>query len=893
MKNAYQLFLHDLKNIKRTPSFIILLIGLSILPSFYAWFNLKSSWDPYSNTKYLQVAVINHDTGAEVKGKKVNVGNQLVKSLHNNDKFDWKFKDNLKDANHKLRMGEYYAIIHIPKNFSKDMTSIFHKEPKRAHIDYKVNQKINAIAPKMTNAGATAITESLNEKFVDAATKALLQESNRAGIKIEDQIPLYHKIENAVFDAERALPDIERFRKAVIKIDEHQGDITKYADEFYSLNQYRDKLNGGADKIIEANQHASDINALGQMIVKLNNNLPRIENALQRANTIEQKFPEINNSVQQGIEATTKAQQVLNQSQNAMPKVHNKINTAQEVNKKGQQKLSTVDIKPAYTALQEGLNAINSLIADQATTTIDMLNQLNELAQQKPGASETLTKNLKVYQDNINQAIRFNNEMIRIMNDVNDLGFDTTAISKELNNVNQSLDALNKTISNAISQSKSNQSVNINQGAIKSAQNSLKALNTFSNTTMPDIFEKGLSNLSGDLDSIAQKLNTAQAFANKVDGILIEASRVTNEANTTLNQINQQLPSLEQRFKQINHTAQTNYPLFKSKIGQASNFVQSDLPSVLNDLERLSNFAEKDLPGVLNKYDSTSKLLKNNLPGAQNGIHDLAQFARDELPAIEKDIKKSAKKLRSFDHKDTLNKLVKLLKNDMKNQSDYFAKPIQLDETQVFPIPNYGSASAPFYTALALWVGALLCGNLLTTELKDPAIKDKFSLREIYLGRMILFLLISIAQAIIVVLGNLFILDAYAKHPVLNVIFAILVGLAFTVIVYTLVSLLGNIGKAVAIIIMVLQIAGGGGTFPIQVTPMFFQRIHPFLPFTYAVDLLREAVGGITPELTWSKLGFLYLITAIIFAFGLAMKPRFEPIKKGFYARSQASNLVE
>lgn len=893
MKNAFQLFLHDLKNIKRTPSFIILLIGLSILPSFYAWFNLKSSWDPYSNTKHLQVAIINEDKGSKMKGKTVNVGNQLVKSLRHNNKFNWQFTDDLKEADHKLRMGEYYAIIHIPNNFSQDMTSIFHKKPKRAHIDYKVNQKINAIAPKMTTAGATAITESLSEKFIDTATKALLQESNRAGIKIENQIPLYHKIENAVFDAERALPDIERFREAVIKIDNHQGDISKYADEFYALNQYRDKLNGGADKIIAANQHASDINALGQMIVKLNNNLPRIENALQKANTIEQKFPEINDAVAKGIDATTKAQTVLNTSQNNMPKVHDKIEKAQDLNEKGQEKLSTVDIQPAHTALQDGLSALSQLSSEEANATLDTINHLNTLKNQNPSASETLTKNLNIYQDNINQTIRFNNEVIRIMNEVSDLGFDTSAISKQFNTTNQSLDALNKTLALAASQSNANKMVTLDQDAITSAQNAMKELSTFSNTTMQDTLKAGLSTLDGDLDTIAEKLDTASQFATKVDGILSEAMRVTNEANTTLNEINQQLPSLESRFSQVNQTAQANYPQFKTKIGQASTFVQSDLPSVLNDLDRLSNFAANDLPGVLTKYDNTSKLLQSNLPGAQNGIHELAQFARNDLPGIEQDIKKAANKLRKFDQKNTLNKLVRLLKNDMKDESDYFAKPITLDEEQVFPIPNYGSASAPFYTALALWVGALLCGNLLTTELKDQSIKNQFSLRELYLGRMILFLCISVAQAIIVVLGNLFILDAYAKHPVYNVLFAILVGLAFTVIVYTLVSLLGNIGKALAIIIMVLQIAGGGGTFPVQVTPLFFQRIHPFLPFTYAVDLLREAVGGITPELAWTKLGILYLITGLIFTFGLIMKPKFEPIKKGFYARSQASNLVE
>ncbi|WP_414055668.1 YhgE/Pip family protein [Macrococcus equi] len=893
MKNAFQLFLHDLKNIKRTPSFIILLVGLSILPSFYAWFNLKSSWDPYSNTKHLQVAVINEDSGAKLKGKSINVGNELVKTLRHNDKFNWQFTEDVDEADHKLRMGEYYAIIHIPKTFSRDMTSIFHKKPERAHIDYKVNQKINAIAPKMTTAGATAITESLSEKFIETATKALLQESNRAGMKIENQLPLYHKIENAVFEAENALPDIEKFRKAMIKLDNHQGDISKYADEFYGLNQYRDKLNGGANKLIAANQHAADINALGQTIVKLNNNMPRIENALAKANAIEQKFPQINNAVANGLTATEKALAVLNTSQNAMPKVHDKINTAQNINDKGKEKLSTVDINPAYNALQDGLGAMSNLTTEQANTTSDMLSQLSELANQSPGPSETLTKNLKIYQDNINQSMRYHNELIKVMDEVNDLGFDTSAISTELKNTNTALTSLNQSLDQAIAKSNAKQPININKDALNGAQSAMQNLSDFASSDMQNIFENGLSTLNGDLDTIAQKLNTASTFSDKVDSILSEATRVTTEANQTLTQVNQQLPSLEQRFSKINNTAQTYYPQFRTKVGQASNFVQTQLPSVLSDLNRLSNFAQNDLPGVMNKYDKTSNLLQKNLPGAQNGIHELAQFSRNELPGIEKDITKAANKLRKLDDKDTLNKLIKLLRNDMQDESDYFAKPIVLDETQIFPIPNYGSASAPFYTALALWVGALLCGNLLTTELKDKSIKDKFSLRELYLGRMILFLLISIAQAIIVVLGNLFILDAYAKHPVLNVIFAILVGLAFTVIVYTLVSLLGNIGKALAIIIMVLQIAGGGGTFPIQVTPLFFQRIHPFLPFTYAVDLLREAVGGITPELVWSKFLILYLITAIIFAFGLIMKPRFEPIKKGFYARSQASNLVE
>lgn len=954
MKNAFQIFLHDLKNIKRTPSFIILLLGLSILPSFYAWFNLKSSWDPYSNTEYLKVAVINHDTGAEVQGKKVNVGNQLVTNLKENKKFGWVFTEDLKEANKQLEYGNYYAIIHIPKHFSDDVTSILRKKPKRAHIDYKVNQKINAIAPKMTNAGATAITQSLNEKFVDSATKALLDESNRVGIKIEDKLPLYHKIENSVYEAEKAIPEMQKFKKTVNKIDSHQGDITKYADEFYQLSEFEGKINDGAGKLIKANEHAADINAAGQMIININNNMPQIENALQKANTIEQKFPQINDAVAKGIQATSTAQSAITGAQGAMPGVHEKISNAQNVTQgvqgaageaerllenstesktknstetslpsgeepsseqassenatieqpsseknvkeeaKQTEALKKPDLLPAKQALNDGLLAISELTKEEAAATQDTINQLDELSKQSPGSSEVLAKNIEVYKHNLEQSIAYYNEVIKLMNQAEKLGLgDTSKINAQLNQSIDALTKLNASLDTTLNGARGNGKVSFDNSAIQNALKALSSLEAFASADMKQILTDGLASIDSNLDTIAGKLSNASQFANDVDRILADAVQITSNAHETLLTINAELPALEQKFSRINQTAQANFPTFKSKVGEASNFVESELPSVLGDLNRLSNFAAKDLPSVMAKYNEASKLLQNNLPGAQDKIHELAVFSNEELPGIEKEIKQAADKFRELDKNDTFNKLIKLLRNDLEDQSDYFAEPIQLDETQVFPIPNYGSASAPFYTALALWVGALLSGNLLTTELKDKSLIGKFSLRELYLGRMILFLLLSVAQSTIVVLGNLFILDAYAKHPVYNVLFAILVGLAFTIMVYTLVSLLGNIGKAIAIVIMVLQIAGGGGTFPIQVTPKFFQTIHPFLPFTYAVDLLREAVGGIVPEIAFTKLGMLYLIAGLTFAFGLALKPRFEPIKKGFYARSKASNLVE
>ncbi|ULG72872.1 YhgE/Pip domain-containing protein [Macrococcus brunensis] len=946
MKKIFSLFIKDVQHALKTPMVLIVILGLCILPSFYAWFNLKSSWDPYSNTKGIKVAVVNFDEGATVQGKHVNVGKSLVKELKTNDQFGWVFVDSLKDAKQGVRLGKYYAMIHIPEHFSEDMTSIFDKKPKRAHIDYQVNQKINAIAPKMTTAGATAITKTLNDKFVEAATQAFLKESNSLGIDLEKKLPLYHKIENAVFQAEAAIPKMEKFSAAVQKIDAHQGDINQYAEEFYALESYKDEINSGAAKLIKANQHAGEINEAGQMIVGLNSKMSNIEAALNKAQQFEERFPEINAAVAKGIDATNKASEVLSTAQNRMPQVHARLNQAQDATSKADTKVESAeekvsseevdteekvttegsstqenqttsseqkieipdsteavttesvttelpsteakktatmqtvaktkdepltqsDLEPAKQALSEALRAMAGLVKDNAAAQKDTLSALKDHQPSKD--------NMKVIAQNIGQTIQLQKEVADVLQQSS---IDTSQIEEALNNSNNALAVVQKQLENG----------QIDASSISRAE---EALSVIQNMDMQSILLQGLETIDSGLDTAAMKLRDAEQFANKVDGILTEAQQVTSAANERLVTINNELPALEERFKEVNANVQSNFPAFKARVAEASQFVQNELPGVLNDLSRISHFAQNDLPGVMSKYDETADLLRNNLPGAEKGIHDLAEFSRNDLPGIEKDIKKAADKFRELDKKDVMNKLIKLLRNDLQGEADYFSDPIQLDEKQMFPIPNYGSASAPFYTALALWVGALLSSNLLTTELKDQSLKGIYSLRELFAGRLLLFLSIGIIQSVIVVIGNFFILDAYAKHPVMNLLFAVLVSIVFTSIVYTMVSLLGNVGKALAIILMVLQISGGGGTFPVQVTPHFFQMIHPFLPFTYAVDLLREAVGGIVPELVTLNISRLLIFFIGILAIGYGLKPKFEPIKKRMIKTSEESTIVE
>ncbi|HBJ01423.1 MAG TPA: YhgE/Pip domain-containing protein, partial [Lysinibacillus sp.] len=200
---------------------------------------------------------------------------------------------------------------------------------------------------------------------------------------------------------------------------------------------------------------------------------------------------------------------------------------------------------------------------------------------------------------------------------------------------------------------------------------------------------------------------------------------------------------------------------------------------------------------------------------------------------------------------------------------DFFEEPIKLKEHRIFPIANYGTAMTPFYTVLSIWVGCLLLISLLSVNLHE---NSPYSIREIYFGRLLTFATFSIIQTLIITIGDTFLVDGSIQAPAYFILFGLLISIVFVTVVYTLVSVFGNVGKALAIVMLVLQIAGSGGTYPVELLPKFFQIINPFLPFTYAIEMMREAVGGIIWSTVWVDLLFLTGFWFFFILFGFFLK---------------------
>lgn len=991
MKNAFKLFKMDLKKVAKTPAVWIILAGLAILPSFYAWFNLWAMWDPYGNTGHIKVAVVNEDKGDTIRGKKVNVGNTMVNTLKKNKSFDWQFVSREK-ADHEIKMGKYFAGIYIPSKFTHEITGTLRKQPQKADVEFKVNQKINAVASKLTDTGSSVVVEKANEQFNKTVTRALLEEANKAGLTIEENVPTINKIKNAVYSADKALPKINDFANKIVYLNNHQADLDKYANDFRKLGNYKGDILDAQKKLNEVNGAIPQLNEKAKLILALNNYMPKIEKALNfAADDVPAQFPKINQGLNIASQGIDQANGQLNDAKGFVTEVRSRvgdyqdaIRRAQDLNRRNQQQIpqnsaannETSNNAPAAgngvapPSAPSGDTAPNNNVtqntapnsnnapvsttpqstsgkkdgqsfADITTTQVSTANENTQNITDKDVKSmeAALTGSLLSLSNNLDTQAKAAQKDSQALRNISYgiLASDKPSDFREsLDNVKSGLEyttQYNQQFIDTLKEIEKNENVDLSKeiDKVKVANNrineSLRLVNQLSNalkngssgtaeaTKLLDQLSKLDSSLSSFRDYVKKDLNSSlvsisqrimdelnkgqtalsnvQSKLNTIDQVINSGQAILKNGKTRIDRLQTVLPSIEQQYISAVKNAQANFPKVKSDVAKAANFVRNDLPQLEQRLTNATASVNKNLPTLLNGYDQAVGLLNKNQPQAKKALSDLADFAQNKLPDVEKDLKKANKIFKKLDKDDAVDKLIDTLKNDLKKQAGIIANPINKKTVDVFPVKDYGSGMTPFYTALSVWVGALLMVSLLTVDNKHKSLESVLTTRQVFLGKAGFFIMLGMLQALIVSVGDLLILKAGVESPVLFVLITIFCSIIFNSIVYTCVSLLGNPGKAIAIVLLVLQIAGGGGTFPIQTTPQFFQNISPYLPFTYAIDSLRETVGGIVPEILITKLIILTLFGIGFFVVGLILKPVTDPLMKRVSEKVDQSNVTE
>ncbi len=311
--------------------------------------------------------------------------------------------------------------------------------------------------------------------------------------------------------------------------------------------------------------------------------------------------------------------------------------------------------------------------------------------------------------------------------------------------------------------------------------------------------------------------------------------------------------------------------------------VESDLKNN-NTTSRLS-----ELKTSIDQMDNAVDTLYNNqgeISQAINAASAKLDLANSQWPTFKNAIQTAAAKLNSVNEGD-LDKVISLSDVDQNGVSNYFESPLDLEKEHMYPVKTYGSALAPFYIAISLWIGGIITVAMLTMRVKS---RKKYHSASVYLGRMGIFLIISIFQALVVVVGVLW-LHVQISSPLLFALVTVYISMCSMLIIYSMTSAIGNAGKALAIIILVLQITGTAGIFPLELLPSFFQAIHPYLPLTYAVGALREVVAGVLWSNFWYNIELLTVFPAVTFVLTFAIKEKMDKRAQWMEEKLEESGL--
>ena len=763
MKNAFRIYKRDMIKIFNNWVARLMVIVLIIIPSLYSLINIKASWDPYSNTNGIKIVVVNEDKGTVFKEQDINLGNELVEKLKENDKLGWVFLDDKEVAKQGLLTEKYYATIEIPEDFSKDVTTLAEKNVIKPKLIYTVNEKKNAIAPKMTDSGIKTVKNQLDENIVKTISGVVFRVLNEKGVDIQD----------------------------------NRAKLRKIVDNIYELDENMSELETILDNSIKGTEDVSKV------LNKTNGMLPTVSETLDSTDDF------LNNSYSVLDETESDLSDISPIIKEDLVMSENILDT------------SSIELK----------NLDEKVLPEMAEKTLLTVSDSAKAMQETVDASKSKLKNLKKFIDKVSN-IKFQLPSV----DENIQG------SEEISKIQEQLDKQKK--------------------SLKSMQDNLKEIS------------KIISKTINKLDTIDEKLGIVIDHANdelekldKGEGLdtqtLKDVIKVMDDVHGVVADITDSydseiVSSVERGFDSIRTILDDGLALVE--VGR----------DVLPDIEELLSIS-MDTTNLSN--DELSKL-KEKLPEAKEKVHELAD------------------KLKEIDEDEKVDELLDMITNSSENQSDFMASPVEIEDNRLFPWPNYGSTATPFYTVLCLWVGGLLASALLSLE--APKFEDGTNIRpyEMYLGKLLLFITIGICQAMVASIGALVILKSYSVHPIMYICYSIFVSLAFMIIIYTAASVLDDVGKAIIVLILVLQMAGASGNFPIEVTPMIFQKLFPFLPFTYAINGMRQIMAGIVYSILLRDILILSIYMIVSLILGILLKGIMNKVTVEFMKKLSLSGIL-
>ena len=286
-----------------------------------------------------------------------------------------------------------------------------------------------------------------------------------------------------------------------------------------------------------------------------------------------------------------------------------------------------------------------------------------------------------------------------------------------------------------------------------------------------------------------------------------------------------------------------------------------------------------------------AKAMKTALTETADAVGDTMALLRPATEKLLTSLESTIDDLEGLTTDEYMDTLVDILGGDPAVYGQYFPEMVQTSVNAVYPIANYGSAMTPFYTVLAIWVGGVILSSLIKIHARTEGLIDPKP-AELYFGRYLFFFVLSQIQAAVIVTGDLYILKVQCLHPGMLYLTGALTAFTFSLLIYSLAISFGDVGKAIVVVIMVMQIAGSSGTFPIELLPAIYQKIYRFFPFPYAIDAMRECICGMYGNYYWQQIGFLLLFAAAALLIGLLVRRPFMGLNRFMEEKLEETELL-
>lgn len=813
------------KNILKNHWIQIVLVALILIPSIYTVVFLGSMWDPYGNSGDLPVAVVNKDKAVEYNDKKLDVGDQLVKKLKDNDSLDFHFV-NSKEANKGLKNGDYYMVITIPSNFSKNATTLLDKNPKKMVLNYTTNPGTNYVASKMDDSAIAKIKAEVSASVTKTYAETIFTSIGTMSDGFAEASDGTQQLSDGMTqleDGNKTISDnLKVLASSSLTFKDGTNTLTKglkdYTDGVVTVNNGIYQLKTGVGTLGSATptlaSGVSDLNTGAQALNKgVSDYTAGVSQALAGANQLVENNTALNAGVKALGEGAEKLVVGNQQVVDGVKKLQENLETSKKTMAASQDSL---------TQLSDGKTSL-----DNYATLIKTLNASGD-AQKQGIASKLLTSGMsraEIDAYGLTKYFPVDKYKDGVASYMDSVATYTTGASTAIN-----------TLSSSTKSSLNDLDAALNGGTLTDG------------TKVPTGLVSGTQTVQAGLNEVNAKVNGGKYVTVDNDGNIKQVTVDSKDALVAgVQAYTAGVDSLQKGLTQIadNNTALTSGA---TALADGTSKLNSNVPELTKGITALTSGVDQLATGTSTLVSNNATLMNgaNQLSDGAGQISDGASKLAAGSDTLGDGIKSAA------DGVTTLNGALKSGAEESKIDStdkttDMVATPVETSHKEISKVENNGHAMAPYMMSVGLYVTCLAFALMYPIR---HGIKKAENAWKYWASKATVMYTVSTLAAIVMVTALRLINGFEPVNLGLTYLLAILVSAAFMSLVMLLSLTTGFIGDFLLLVFMIVNLGGSAGTYPLDTGPAIYKAIHKFVPYTYSVDGFRKTISMTAPSIS-------------------------------------------